>query len=404
MRCGTVAGPLGRLPEQRPQSGAARRDPRALRPDRRRDRRRRRGAARARDACRRGGGRRRRSLVPADPPGRQADRVALRVVPVRVDLQRRRRRDSLPATARAAARGRRPRRHHPRLGGAPVALPDDGDVPRRGTVEHRVPAPAAAGRPALHAVLGRLPPAGRRPRPGRLPRRRPLAPRHGDQPALAAPVEGRRVRARAAGHADRRALAQSRLLRPRALAGATTRTGSPRRARRRRACAGRRQRARPARSPSPPRPQPLPTSTRPGPARRSGSGRCTGRIEASSPPATLRARVQETVDVTITNESDVTWRWGKDARPPIRLAYSWSRDGEAVAEPIALRTVLPADLGPGASAGRSRSTSSHPPSRDATSSASSSSTRGSGCSHRRRRSSSRSSRGSGSRSSASRRR
>ena len=85
----------------------------------------------------------------------------------------------------------------------------------------------------------------------------------------------------------------------------------------------------------------------PGPSQQLGA--LHGRIEASSPPATLRGRVQETVDVTITNESDVTWRWGKDARPPVRLAYSWSRDGDAVAEPIALRTVLPADLAPGAS-------------------------------------------------------
>jgi hypothetical protein len=85
----------------------------------------------------------------------------------------------------------------------------------------------------------------------------------------------------------------------------------------------------------------------PGPSLRLGA--LHGRIEASSPPATLRARVQETVDVTITNESEATWRWGKDARPPIRLAYSWSRDGEAVTEPMALRTVLPADLEPGAS-------------------------------------------------------
>jgi hypothetical protein len=84
----------------------------------------------------------------------------------------------------------------------------------------------------------------------------------------------------------------------------------------------------------------------PGAARKLGS--LHGRISAAAPPEAMRARVQETVDVSITNESDVTWRWGKDARPPIRLAYSWSRDGEPVREPIALRTVLPADLAPGA--------------------------------------------------------
>ena len=62
----------------------------------------------------------------------------------------------------------------------------------------------------------------------------------------------------------------------------------------------------------------------------------------------MRERVQETVDVSITNASNVTWRWGKDARPAVWLAYSWRRDGEPVHEPTALRTVLPADLEPGA--------------------------------------------------------
>jgi hypothetical protein len=84
----------------------------------------------------------------------------------------------------------------------------------------------------------------------------------------------------------------------------------------------------------------------PGPSRRLGA--LHGRILAPTPPAALRARVQETVDVSITNESNATWRWGKDARPPVQLGYSWSRDGEPVQEPIALRTVLPADLEPGA--------------------------------------------------------
>ena len=72
-----------------------------------------------------------------------------------------------------------------------------------------------------------------------------------------------------------------------------------------------------------------------------------GRIRVPAPPLAMRERVQETVDVSITNESPVTWRWGNDARPAIRLAYSWSRDGEPVHEPISLRTVLPADLEPG---------------------------------------------------------
>jgi hypothetical protein len=61
----------------------------------------------------------------------------------------------------------------------------------------------------------------------------------------------------------------------------------------------------------------------------------------------MRAGVQETIDVSVTNDSDAVWRWGKSARPNIRLAYRWTRGGEAVDEPIALRTVLPADLRPG---------------------------------------------------------
>jgi hypothetical protein len=86
----------------------------------------------------------------------------------------------------------------------------------------------------------------------------------------------------------------------------------------------------------------------PGPSRRMGA--LHGRMWIPTPPATLRARVQETVDVSISNESDITWHWGKDARPPIQLGYSWTKDGEPAREAMALRTVLPADLDPGATA------------------------------------------------------
>ena len=57
--------------------------------------------------------------------------------------------------------------------------------------------------------------------------------------------------------------------------------------------------------------------------------------------------MQETIDVYVTNESGETWRWGKDARPEIRLGYRWSLDGNRVHEPMALRTPLPADIRPG---------------------------------------------------------
>ncbi len=73
-----------------------------------------------------------------------------------------------------------------------------------------------------------------------------------------------------------------------------------------------------------------------------------GAIEMMAMPPSLRAGVQETIDARVTNGSDRTWRWGRDARPQIRLAYRWSSDGETVQEPLALRTVLPADLRPGA--------------------------------------------------------
>lgn len=65
-------------------------------------------------------------------------------------------------------------------------------------------------------------------------------------------------------------------------------------------------------------------------------------------PARMAAGVQHTVDVRVANESDITWRWGPDARPEIRLAYRWRREaGGEVQEPAALRTTLPADLSPG---------------------------------------------------------
>jgi hypothetical protein len=75
-----------------------------------------------------------------------------------------------------------------------------------------------------------------------------------------------------------------------------------------------------------------------------------GRISAVDMPSSMRAGVQETIDVLVTNDSDETWRWGKDARPEIRLGYRWSQDGAPVPEAAALRTTLPADLAPGASA------------------------------------------------------
>ena len=71
-------------------------------------------------------------------------------------------------------------------------------------------------------------------------------------------------------------------------------------------------------------------------------------LELGAAPTVMTAGVQHTVDVRVTNGSDVIWRWGRDGRPEIRLAYRWRSDGEDVREPTALRTSLPADLPPGA--------------------------------------------------------
>ncbi len=66
-----------------------------------------------------------------------------------------------------------------------------------------------------------------------------------------------------------------------------------------------------------------------------------------SAPSEMTAGVQHTINVRVTNESDAVWRWGRDARPEIRLAYRWRRGEDVVQEPTALRTTFPADLQPG---------------------------------------------------------
>ena len=71
-------------------------------------------------------------------------------------------------------------------------------------------------------------------------------------------------------------------------------------------------------------------------------------VTVASPPGVMLAGVQHTVDVYVGNASMITWRWGADARPEIRLAYQWRRDGELIHEPNALRTTFPSDLEPGA--------------------------------------------------------
>ena len=70
-------------------------------------------------------------------------------------------------------------------------------------------------------------------------------------------------------------------------------------------------------------------------------------LSVLSVPTAMSAGSQHTVDVEVTNESDVVWGWGREARPEIRLAYQWRQEGNLVNEPAALRTALPADLPPG---------------------------------------------------------
>jgi hypothetical protein len=69
-------------------------------------------------------------------------------------------------------------------------------------------------------------------------------------------------------------------------------------------------------------------------------------LAVPAPPTAMTAGVQQTIDVRVTNESDRVWRWGKDARPEIRLGYRWNRAGTAVRDTLRLRTPLPADLRP----------------------------------------------------------
>ena len=72
------------------------------------------------------------------------------------------------------------------------------------------------------------------------------------------------------------------------------------------------------------------------------------KLTVAAAPTVMTAGVQNTIDVRVTNESDIVWHWGHESRPKIRLAYRWRRAGDAVREPAALRTSLPADLPPGA--------------------------------------------------------
>jgi hypothetical protein len=71
------------------------------------------------------------------------------------------------------------------------------------------------------------------------------------------------------------------------------------------------------------------------------------RLELREEPAQLVADEVRTLDVLVENRGDAVWPWG-ERHPKIRLTYRWRRDGDVVAE--GLRTPLPANVDPGASA------------------------------------------------------
>ena len=80
-----------------------------------------------------------------------------------------------------------------------------------------------------------------------------------------------------------------------------------------------------------------------------GDGLYRGGLELVSEPRAFYAGAQTTVDVRVTNRSDRVWRWGVDARPAIRLVYSWRRGDRVAVDDAALCTALPVDIPPGAS-------------------------------------------------------
>jgi hypothetical protein len=77
-------------------------------------------------------------------------------------------------------------------------------------------------------------------------------------------------------------------------------------------------------------------------------GAYRARLELRDEPWPLVAGDVGSLDVLVENLGDAVWPWGSDSRPEIRLTYRWWRGDEVVAE--GLRTPMPADLQPGATA------------------------------------------------------
>jgi hypothetical protein len=81
--------------------------------------------------------------------------------------------------------------------------------------------------------------------------------------------------------------------------------------------------------------------------RRLGDAAYRARLEPLEELGSPGADEVRSLDVLVENLGDAVWPWG-DARPEIRIAYRWWRNGRVVAE--GLRTPLPAAVEPGESA------------------------------------------------------
>lgn len=80
------------------------------------------------------------------------------------------------------------------------------------------------------------------------------------------------------------------------------------------------------------------------PGRPFGAASYCARLELLEAAPRMAAGEQRALDVRVTNEGDETWKWGNAGEPAVRVASWWSEEDEP------LRTPLPGDLAPGATA------------------------------------------------------
>jgi hypothetical protein len=84
------------------------------------------------------------------------------------------------------------------------------------------------------------------------------------------------------------------------------------------------------------------------PGRSLGDSAYDAELELVHPVAPFSVDEHRAVDVRVTNRGDSVWSWGNAGEPPIRLAVRWH--GAGIDAAPAVRTALPADLAPGATA------------------------------------------------------